>query len=71
MFFVGFGVFGHWLYDGTAYARTEAASFLRAFPWVIRINVETITGRFAPRLADLVERYPWVREVWDLVDDRR
>jgi hypothetical protein len=70
VFFTGFGIFGHWLYDGAAYVRTEAVSFLRAFPWVIRINVDTLTGRFTHRLAPFVERYPFVRDAWDLVDVR-
>jgi hypothetical protein len=70
LFFTGFGVLGHVLYDGTPEARTDRAYFFKAFPWILRINFETMTGRYPPRLAAFVERYPWVIEAWDLVDDR-
>ena len=68
LFFTGFGILGHVLYDGTPEARTNRDYFLKAFPWIIGINVDTMTGRYDRKLADFVERYPWVKETWDLVD---
>ena len=68
VFFTGFGIAGHVLYDGTAMARTSRANFFKAFPWVVRINLETLTGRYPVRLAAFVERYPWVKDRWDLIE---
>lgn len=69
LFFTGLGILGHIVYDGTPEARTDRAYFFKAFPWIIALNLDTMLGRYPRRLATFVERYPWVRDVWDLVDE--
>lgn len=68
LFFTGMGVLGHVIYDGTPDARTNRDNALRAFPWVLAINLATLRGTYDAQLRAFVERYPFVTDAWDLVE---
>lgn len=71
LFFTGFGVLGHVIYDGTSEARTSARYALKAFPWILAINFRTLSLTYQPLLARFVERYPFAVEAFDLVERER
>lgn len=64
-FFYGIGIISHLIYDKGS-AKSERKYLLTTFYPVIRINVLTLFGRFDQDLRKFINKYPFVKDAYEL-----
>ncbi|PCJ46856.1 MAG: hypothetical protein COA99_01910 [Moraxellaceae bacterium] len=65
LFFYGFGLISHYIYDGGA-AKSQLSSLVESFEWVVRFNLQTTFGTYHAELSRFIEKYPFVVDAYSL-----
>ena len=66
-FFYFLPLISHYVYEGGT-AKSSLDRLHSTFKPVIHINILTLTGRYDEWLREFMNKYPFIREAWELVE---